>query len=160
MAPSPSSTRVRLLSDHLGPMYTERPAAAVCASASAAADSRPPSTTPLTEVQLQSFVQTGFVSVSVLDDLGPDWVARFYERCVAHEGSQSSQPLFQVLSDEVNELLNCPAMVGGLTSLLGPDYLLAPGEFANDGLKLHRARPPGRDQGFHRDGTDHGPTQR
>lgn len=30
-------------------------------------------------------------------------------------------------------------------------------EFANDGLKLHEAAL--KDQGFHRDGTDHGPTQ-
>ena len=154
MTPS-SSARVRLLSDHLGP----RQAAEQPVAAADTADSRPTGT-PLTEAELQHFVQSGFVSVSVLGDLGPEWVASFYERCVAHAGSQSRQPLFQELSAAVNELLNCPTMVGGLTSLLGPDYLLAPGEFANDGLKLHRARPPGRDQGFHRDGTDHGPTQR
>jgi hypothetical protein len=39
----------------------------------------------------------------------------------------------------VNALLGCAAVSGALASLLGDDYLLAAGEFANDGLKLHAA---------------------
>jgi hypothetical protein len=40
---------------------------------------------------------------------------------------------------QVNALLGCAAVSGALASLLGDDYLLAAGEFANDGLKLHAA---------------------
>ena len=175
----PSTVRLQSLYDHIDPVAKQdcasinaffadpapatRATTAVHASAAATcmrtADSRSRPRKLLTSEQLQSFIHTGFVSVSVLDDLGADWVASFYDRCRQHALSRSEAPLFRKLSVEVNQLLDCPVVAGGLASLLGPDYLLLPGEFANDGLKLHQARPPGSDQGFHRDGTDHGPTQ-
>ena len=169
MAQPSTTARMATLLHHVGPKHSTRTQGSgtildICtAHATAGATetdtaapikpSRPPRL--LTTTQLKSFIQTGFVSVSVLDDLGADWMKSFYDRCRQHAQSGSRESVFRQLSNEVDDLLHAPSVAGGLVSLLGPDYLLVPGEFANDGLKLHQARPPGHDQGFHRDGTDH-----
>ena len=159
-----SSARLRTLTNHMKAKFAPVHVSSTTGGASAGVDAdgtenngnaTPMPRRMLTTAQLQSFIQKGFVSVNVRDDLGVDWIASFYDRCRQHAQSQSKVPLFRQLSAEVNELLDCPSVAGGLVSLLGPDYLIAPGEFVNDGLKLHQARPPGHDQGFHRDGTDH-----
>ena len=90
----------------------------------------------------------GFLSLSVVEDVGPEWVAALHDRCAEHSRARRKTSLFHEISAEISELLACPTVAGALRSLLGGDYLLAAGEFANDGLKLHSARPS--DQGFHK----------
>ena len=90
----------------------------------------------------------GFLSLSVVEDLGPEWVAALHDRCAEHRRARLKTSLFHECSDQIRELLACPTVAGALRSLLGGDYLLAAGEFANDGLKLHSARSS--DQGFHK----------
>ena len=90
----------------------------------------------------------GFLSLSVVEDVGPEWVAALHDRCAEHSRARLKTSLFHECSDQIRELLACPTVAGALRSLLGGDYLLAAGEFANDGLKLHSARSS--DQSFHK----------
>jgi hypothetical protein len=155
-----SGLRVSLLAGHL---CSPDPAAAASPLSRSGTDDivrhGPPKL--LTVAQLQSFIRDGYLALSIVDDMGSEWVESLYAKCVEHGTGTTRDPerppLFATVSSEISELLACPTMTGALTSLLGGDYLLAAGEFANDGLKLHGSRRS--EQGFHKDGTDHGPTQ-
>lgn len=82
----------------------------------------------LPPAQIREFLAQGFVTLSVLSDLPESWVAEFAARCAEHgEGDGSEADLFKQITPQVNQLLSCPTVAGGLTSLLGRDYLLAAG---------------------------------
>jgi hypothetical protein len=109
-------------------------------------------TTPLSARQLQSFIRDGFLLLpTVVSEMPPGFCERFYEKAYQHRNAPRDQ-LWGELTDEVNAVLAGPTCKGALTSLLGADFLMPPGN-------SHMHVSFDGDQVFHKDGTDHGPTQ-
>ena len=79
-------------------------------------------------------------------------------------GGQGEQDWLE-LEPALLELLRAPTFRGALASILGPDYQVAApwcnkaGQGGMIGLHVTGADTFGSDQGFHKDGTDHGNTQ-
>ena len=77
----------------------------------------------LTEAQLSSFVQNGFVALPVRE-LSPEWHASFAESLSEHffGGGVERLPGRHLVQDAaLSELCNTPTVRGALTSILGPD---------------------------------------
>jgi hypothetical protein len=157
MAPPPAAARRRLarLRDHVrgGPpprvLGMERVAAGAAESEQpTAAGAAPPKL--LSTRQVKDFIVNGFLELQV-PELPPGFNESFYEEAKQLR-DESRDTLWAALTPGVNTLLASPTCHGAMQSLLGTDYFMAPGN-----SHMHVANAG--DQGFHKDGTDHGPTQ-
>ena len=109
----------------------------------------PPPALLLTSQQVKDYIVDGYVVLQV-----GELPAGFNEQFYAEARALAAEPrdvLWGELSGSVNHLLATPTCRGAVASLLGPDYFMPPGN-----SHMHVANPG--DQGFHKDGTDHGPT--
>ena len=104
----------------------------------------------LSTQQVKDFIVNGFLQLKV-DELPPGFHENFYETAKQLR-NESRDALWATLTPDVNVLLATPTCHGAVQSLLGRDYFMAPG---NSHMHVSHAG----DQGFHKDGTDHGPTQ-
>ena len=156
------AARLRLLRDHLP---DAQPAAQ--AAHAEAADRTPP--LPLTPAQIADFHGQGYL-VLPMPELSAEWRSSFYESMnaerkraaaldresgwpadVAHRSPNFAKPA-EVCSSEIRELMATPTFRGALSSLLGEDF------FIPRNCSLHVSSEL-KEQTFHKDGTDHGPTQ-
>ena len=110
-----------------------------------------PAAKDLSTLQLTSFIRDGFLLLPTVDELPAGFCDRFYDKAYELRDAPRDE-LWGSLTDEVNAVLAGPTCRGALTSLLGPDFLMPPGN-------SHMHVSFQGDQGFHKDGTDHGPTQ-
>ena len=149
------AARLRLLRDHLP---HGQPAAQAAS---------PP--LPLTPAQIADFHGQGYL-VLPMPELSAEWRSSFYESMnaerkraaaldresgwpadVAHRSPNFAKPV-EVCSSEIRELMATPTFRGALSSLLGEDF------FIPRNCSLHVSSEL-KEQTFHKDGTDHGPTQ-
>lgn len=105
---------------------------------------------PLSDAQLAEFVLQGFLVLPL--QLPEGWTSAFYSKALQlkDSGLERSEIWAQISAD-TNVIAAAPALRGALTSILGPDYLMPPNGTLHYGLS--------EDQGFHKDGTDHGAVQ-
>ncbi len=108
------------------------------------------STKLLSTQQVKDFIVNGFLELDV-PELPQGFNESFYQTA-KHLRDASRDMLWAELTPNVNALLASPTCHGAVQSLLGTDYFMAPG---NSHMHVSHAG----DQGFHKDGTDHGPTQ-
>lgn len=134
---------------------TEPPA--VPAAAQAAPDELPPPAL-LTDEQVKSYVQNGFLALPVTD-FPPEWHTAFWQKC--HDWSYADQAEKQEDSrhvfphiPELGAVLSSRVMRGALSSILGPDYVQHPHRtmhnYGNRNGDPEMAA--GSDQTWHKDG--------
>ena len=95
----------------------------------------------LTSQQVKDFIVNGFV-VLKLDELPAGFNDAFYEQAKELR-DESRDLLWGELTPGVNHLLSTPTARGAISSLLGTDYFMPPGN-----SHMHIAMPG--DQGFHK----------
>ena len=89
---------------------------------------RAPTPRPLTDAQLASFIEDGFVALPV-EELAPDWHAAFAAELFEHcfQGTGEAQPGTGLLRQErLTTLVATPTVRGALSSVLGPDFVQYP----------------------------------
>ena len=87
-----------------------------------------PTPRPLTDAQLASFIEDGFVALPV-EELAPDWHAAFAAELFEHcfQGTGEAQPGTGLLHQErLTTLVATPTVRGALSSVLGPDFVQYP----------------------------------
>ena len=105
---------------------------------------------PLSDGQMAEFASNGLLVLPL--SLPAGFLETFYNRSkdlVKHEADRAA--LWRQIDPEVNAIAADPVLQGALTSILGHDFLMPPNGTLHSGLD--------QDQGFHRDGVDHGPLQ-
>ena len=123
------------------------------------------SASPMPEEALAAFIRDGFVHAQITD-LPPSFHTSFGERMrglwsAPKEGVADHG--FLSLEQDLLQLLQTPTFKGMLSAILGNDFQMAapwcnrPDQGGMIGL--HITDTAGRDQQFHKDGTDHGNTQ-
>ena len=95
----------------------------------------------LTSQQVKDFIVNGFVVLKV-DELPAGFNDAFYEQAKELR-DESRDLLWGELTPGVNHLLSTPTARGAISSLLGTDYFMPPGN-----SHMHIAMPG--DQGFHK----------
>ena len=95
----------------------------------------------LTSQQVKDFIVNGFVVLN-LDELPAGFNDAFYEQAKELR-DESRDLLWGELTPGVNHLLSTPTARGAISSLLGTDYFMPPGN-----SHMHIAMPG--DQGFHK----------
>ena len=125
-----------------------RASAAPAAAAVAGAAMAPP--VLLSDAQMAEFAANGLLVLPLT--LPADWLQQFYADSRALvEAELDRSAVWRAIDPDVNAIAADPVLQGALTSILGPDFLMPPNGTLHSGLS--------HDQGFHRDGVDHGPLQ-
>ena len=114
---------------HLAPLGpTATPAAQQAAEPPAAAAE--PAPTLLSDAQMQSYVQNGYVALPVTD-MAPEWHQTLWQSCHdwlfrgETEPQSDSRWVFPDIP-ELSDVICSPTVRGALTSILGPDYVQHP----------------------------------
>ena len=87
-----------------------------------------PTPRPLTDAQLASFIEDGFVALPV-GELAPEWHAAFAAELFEHcfQGTGEAQPGTGLLQEErLTTLVATPTVRAARSSVLGPDFVQYP----------------------------------
>eukprot|EP01051_Picozoa_sp_SAG22_P022870 SAG22_NODE_5657_length_976_cov_1.915621_2_plen_208_part_00 len=137
--PPPPCRRIENLAGHLLPP--------VSSSAAAREPSAEKDLKLLTDAQLKDFIVDGHLVLKV-DELPDAWHEQLYDKCRdaidVNKTSERRSVWADVAPDEIKTICSGRTMVGALTSILGPDYMM------HQHRALHVNGPT--DQGFHKDG--------
>ncbi len=105
---------------------------------------------PLNDDQLAEFCANGLLVLPL--SLPADFIESFYSKSKELVEAESDRAtVWRQIDPDVNTIAADPVLQGALTSILGPDFVMPPNGTLHSGLA--------HDQGFHRDGVDHGPLQ-
>jgi hypothetical protein len=134
------------------------PAAAAPLSSSLAANEPPASPPLLDDEGVAAFLTRGYLKLELgaMGELSQAFCEQFHETSYRLRKAPRTE-LWAALSEQVNTLLTLPTVHGALVSLLGEHFLAAPGNSHMHG-PVDIMDEIGGEQGFHKDGTDHGPT--
>ena len=112
----------------------------------------------LDDESVAGFLTRGYLKLELgaTGELSQDFCERFHETSWRLRKAPRTE-LWAALSEQVNVLLTSPSVHAALVSLLGEHFLAAPGNSHMHGPVDIMEEIAG-EQGFHKDGTDHGPT--
>jgi hypothetical protein len=137
-------------------VVANEPAAAAAADPAPQREELPPPKL-LTDDQVKSYIQNGFLALPVTD-FTPEWHTALWQKCHDWvygdevEPQEDSRLVFPNIP-ELGEVLNSTVMRGALSSILGPDYVQHPHRtMHNYGQRNHEQLTPTGDQTWHKDG--------